>query len=101
MLEDGLTDLLLQVRVSLDARWKNLLARQSISLLWSHVCHVHHLWWSTWHSLLSTWHSHTWSLSHSWGLWHGVWLWHLMLSLHIHVLLLVSSSVVVVLSWSS
>jgi len=63
---------------------------------------VHHLWWSTWHSSLGTWHSHSWWLSHtSWSLWHTGWLWHLVLALHSHVLLLMSSSLVVVLSWSS
>lgn len=65
VVENEVTDLLLQVRVSLGGGRDELLSLECILLLWGHVGSIHHL---------GLWHWGTWSLGH-WGLRH-TWWWH-------------------------
>jgi len=93
--EDDLTNLILQVWVSLGNRWEELLADRIVFLLWSQLGLVWsrgswHLWLThLWHTLVHVWL--WWHLVlHCWLSWHGsllVWhTWHL--STHVWLLLL-------------
>lgn len=119
IVEDEVTNLLLQVRVSLNSGWEEFVSGELILLLWGHVSSVDHWggWWH-WGTWLSRWHLghwHTWLWHHllwHWCLWlvlSLLWHWlstHLLTTSHVvhllHVLVLVVvSSLVVSLSHTS
>ena len=110
--EDNLTNLILQVWVSVGNRWEELLSSKRIFLLWSHLGWAWSSLWNTWHSWLThLWHTlaHTWLwwhlILHSWLWWHSLVVWHALhlsthwLLLHVmHVLTLMVLSVATMLS---
>jgi len=102
--EDSLSNLVLQEWISISAWWKNLLNGYRKSLLeWHLLTHLHVL---TWHLVLvwSWWHSHDWWWGHLLLL--LLWLWHIVLrlwhtTLHLLIHMLLSSSLMVLTSWTS